>query len=309
MLGLALVVGSCVPLARGLYHSLSDRTLLELDAVVGGGPVIRPLYVAQGTVLQTALRIVLDAPAGAAEDLSVSYRYVVRAGSVILQREQGLLAIDSPEVTVRATDSSVADSELSMEKRFPVIAAPQSDLTVEVDIAPAAPAQEMAVRAQAILYAANADFALSFFSTLVLLILGLLLALTGAIAWLRSVVGVNVAADTTLGQDDRLWHMFCHLSALLGYLFPFGHVIGPASIWLARRGRDRFADVHGRDCLNFQIAVTLYGVIALILCFVYIGFVLLFVLVLVHVVAVMRAALRAQRGERARYPFSLRVLG
>jgi len=39
----------------------------------------------------------------------------------------------------------------------------------------------------------------------------------------------------TTSKDERTWGMFCHLSALAGYLIPFGHLIGPLFVWLIKR--------------------------------------------------------------------------
>ena len=102
--------------------------------------------------------------------------------------------------------------------------------------------------------------------------------------------------------------MFCHLTALLGYVLPFGHLIGPFVVWLAKREQVPFADQQGREAINFQLSVTLYTVVALIACFVFIGFLLLFALVVFHVAMTLYAALRAQQGDCVRYPLTLRVI-
>ena len=35
-----------------------------------------------------------------------------------------------------------------------------------------------------------------------------------------------------VNKDDRTWAMLCHLSALAGFIVPFGSVLGPLIIWL-----------------------------------------------------------------------------
>ena len=160
-----------------------------------------------------------------------------------------------------------------------------------------------------LLFSGVPQFKVSFFSALVLWILGILTVLIGAIWWLRHLAAAGVGpVDGPIGDDDRMWAMCCHLSALLGYLLPFGQLIGPAVVWMAKRERSGFVDAHGREALNFQISVMLYTVVALIACFVLIGFLLLFALVLFHVAMTLYASLRAQQGDAVRYPMALRVL-
>ena len=153
------------------------------------------------------------------------------------------------------------------------------------------------------------EFTVSFFTALVLWILGILTVLIGAIWWLRHLTGdVEAPVAASPGDEERLWAMFCHLSAMLGYLLPFGQLIGPSVVWMAKRDRSGFIDAHGREALNFQISVMLYAVIALIACFVLIGFLLLFALVIFHVSMTLYASLRAQQGDAVRYPMALRIL-
>lgn len=62
-------------------------------------------------------------------------------------------------------------------------------------------------------------------------------------------------------SSDRTWVLMCHLSALAMFLFPFGHVVGPLLIWLSKRDSDPEINEHGRASLNFQLSVTLYGMV------------------------------------------------
>ena len=36
-------------------------------------------------------------------------------------------------------------------------------------------------------------------------------------------------------RDSRMWAMFAHLSALAGYIIPFGSIIGPLIIWSIKK--------------------------------------------------------------------------
>lgn len=111
-------------------------------------------------------------------------------------------------------------------------------------------------------------------------------------------------------REEKNWALFAHLASLAFFLgIPFGNILGPLVIWLARKDQSAFVAEHGRESLNFQLSVTLYGLVSAILCLVLIGFVLLIALAVVAFVLVVMAALRADRGEPYRYPFTIRFVG
>lgn len=102
--------------------------------------------------------------------------------------------------------------------------------------------------------------------------------------------------------------MACHLGAFAGLLVPFGHLLAPLVVWLLKRNESDFVADHGRESLNFQISVSLYGIVAGLLTLVLIGYLLLGLLVIFDFVAVVIAAVRASNGEPFRYPFTLRLI-
>lgn len=147
-------------------------------------------------------------------------------------------------------------------------------------------------------------------TTLVLAILGWLAACLGALQWIRVEAARPAAAGPGSADEERarLWMLGCHLSALLGYILPFGHLLGPLVIWLAKRHASSAVERAGRSALNFQLSITIYVLVGLLLSFFLIGVVVLFVLVVFHFAAVLYASLRAQRGLDVVYPFSLRFI-
>jgi uncharacterized protein len=66
-------------------------------------------------------------------------------------------------------------------------------------------------------------------------------------------------------QTARTWHMWCHLSALAGFLIPFANLIGPLIIWQTKKNEIPSLDAHGKEAMNFQISVTIYWVITLVI--------------------------------------------
>ena len=107
----------------------------------------------------------------------------------------------------------------------------------------------------------------------------------------------------------RTWCVMCHASALLGVILHFpGHILGPLIVWLTKRGDSPEIDAHGKESLNFQITMLIYDVIAGLLCFILIGFLLLLALWVLNAVLVIIASMKASEGKFYRYPFTIRIL-
>jgi uncharacterized Tic20 family protein len=113
---------------------------------------------------------------------------------------------------------------------------------------------------------------------------------------------------TQVDQDSRTWGMFCHLSVFLGYVFPFANFIAPLVIWLSKREGSPFVDDQGKEALNFQISLVLYGLLTFLLCFVVIGFLLIPFVVIAGIVLPIIAGVKANNGEWFRYPMTIRLI-
>ncbi len=110
------------------------------------------------------------------------------------------------------------------------------------------------------------------------------------------------------GKDETMWAMFCHLSTLLGFVFPFGNIIAPMILWQMKKDEYPLVDDQGKEALNFQISMTIYVLIAFILVLMAIGIVLLIALGLFDLIVTVIAALNAANGQKYRYPFSIRFV-
>jgi uncharacterized protein len=108
---------------------------------------------------------------------------------------------------------------------------------------------------------------------------------------------------------DRTWVILCHLAALTLFLgIPFGNIIGPLVIWLIKKSESAAVDAHGKESLNFQISMSIYTLLAGLSCFVFIGFVLLPVALIMNLVLIIVASIKASNGELYRYPLSIRLI-
>ena len=116
-------------------------------------------------------------------------------------------------------------------------------------------------------------------------------------------------------SQARTWNMLCHLSALAGFVFPFGNILGPLLVWQIKKNEFPSVNVHGKAALNFQITLTIVVFVgmfaAAILSFIHIGF-LLFPLVmllgLAGLILAIIAGIKANNGEDYKYPYSFELV-
>ena len=108
--------------------------------------------------------------------------------------------------------------------------------------------------------------------------------------------------------EERQWGLFAHLSALVGFIIPFGSILGPLIIWQIKKNEMPFVDDQGKEALNFQITVFLAVIVSAILTVVLIGFLLLLVVGLGALVFTIIGGIKANEGVAYRYPFTLRLI-
>ena len=116
------------------------------------------------------------------------------------------------------------------------------------------------------------------------------------------------AAFGEVSAEEKQWAMFAHLSALSGYVIPFGWLIGPLVVWLIKKDEMPFVDDQGKESVNFQISMLIYLTISGVLWCVFIGVVLLPALLIAQIVFVIIAAVKANQGESYRYPLTIRFI-
>jgi hypothetical protein len=116
-------------------------------------------------------------------------------------------------------------------------------------------------------------------------------------------------------SQARTWNMLCHLSALAGFIIPFGNMLGPLLVWQIKKNEIRSTNIHGKAALNFQITVTLAALVgmavAVVLSFFCIGFLLIPIVILIGLaglVFAIIAGIKANNGEDYKYPFSLELV-
>lgn len=99
-----------------------------------------------------------------------------------------------------------------------------------------------------------------------------------------------------------------HLLGFAGFVFPFGNIIAPLVLWLVKRAESPYLDRIGKEVLNFQISYAIYGIVAGLLCFVLVGFLLFPILFIAWIVLMIVAAVKTGNGEEYKYPLTIRLL-
>lgn len=117
----------------------------------------------------------------------------------------------------------------------------------------------------------------------------------------------------------------CHLSALAMFIpiIPFGHIVGPLIVWLLKRGDYPTVNQHGKESLNFQISLTIYGLVSIfvvlasifsIVGLVFLPFVIITLIIawsalsILNLVLIVIAAVKAGDGQPYHYPLSIRLI-
>jgi len=116
-------------------------------------------------------------------------------------------------------------------------------------------------------------------------------------------------------SQARTWNMLCHLSALAGFIIPFGNMLGPLLVWQIKKNELPSTNIHGKAALNFQITVTLAALVgmavAVVLSFFCVGFLLIPIVILIGLaglVFAIIAGIKANNGEDYKYPWSLELV-
>lgn len=106
----------------------------------------------------------------------------------------------------------------------------------------------------------------------------------------------------TVSNNERMLATAVYLTSF------FSALIGPLIIWLLKKDESAFVDFHGKEYLNFFISFSVYSIVASILMFVLIGFILLPVIGILVIVFTIIGAVKAYNGEIYHMPLVFRIL-
>lgn len=111
-----------------------------------------------------------------------------------------------------------------------------------------------------------------------------------------------------INHEEQNFSMLCHLSALAGYIIPFGHIIGPLIVWSMKKDIYPEVDRQGKDALNFQISMTIWIIVSAFMILMVIGIFALIALGILHLIMIVVGAVKSSNGERFRYPITIEFI-
>ena len=116
-----------------------------------------------------------------------------------------------------------------------------------------------------------------------------------------STAGLEEIRQIESSKEARNMAMLCHLLGIVGFF-------APLVIWLIEKDKHRFVHEHGRAAMNYQVSLMIYYFVSGLLCPVIIGFVLLAVLTILHIVFSIIGAVKASKGKPWKYPIAIPFL-
>lgn len=109
-------------------------------------------------------------------------------------------------------------------------------------------------------------------------------------------------------KKAREWAMYLHLSLLVGHFALIAGIVAPVLMWQSKKDEWPRIDAHGKNAVNWLISYYLYLAVSGALCFVFIGFVLLPVVIVLGIVFPIIAATKANEGRTWTYPLAIPFL-
>ena len=106
--------------------------------------------------------------------------------------------------------------------------------------------------------------------------------------------------------DVNTWGLFLHLSQFFTYILPLAGLIVPLILWQVKKDESAIIDRHGRIVMNWILTEFILLLLIVPLCFILIGFALLFILSVLAIVFPIIGAIKAGNGEVWPYPCSIR---
>lgn len=109
-------------------------------------------------------------------------------------------------------------------------------------------------------------------------------------------------------SDETVLSVICHLAPLAGTIMVIGHVLIPLIILITKGKESEFVAYNARESLNFQLSMTIYWICTVVLMFVLVGILIAVPLAIFELSVMIKASIKASRGERYRVPMCIRFV-
>ena len=116
--------------------------------------------------------------------------------------------------------------------------------------------------------------------------------------------------DPTVTPEQRTYVLLMHLSLIATHFVGITLVLAPLIMWQIKKNESAYIDDQGREVVNFQLSLFIYGLLitglSIISCG--IGVIAFIPLYILAVVGMILGAIAANKGEYFRYPATLRLI-
>ena len=157
-----------------------------------------------------------------------------------------------------------------------------------------------------VLVGVDDEFGMQFWTVLMLLIAGLMCALTGMLLLARRQPKISQYKGI---EEDHVMAAKMHACGLLLFTgIPLLHFLLCYFLWVNNRQRSAYLDYQGREAICFQISISLYILLSLFMVFALIGLFTTPMLIVFHLVSTLIAVIMASQGKAFRYPANITII-
>lgn len=110
-------------------------------------------------------------------------------------------------------------------------------------------------------------------------------------------------------RKDNQLIVWTHLSQLSTFVIGFGSLIVPLILWASNKNDVHEMDEQGKQIVNFQLSMIIYGIISIPLILVFgLGLLLLLTVAILSFVMPIVNAIKVSNGDEPYYPMSFKLL-
>ena len=113
-----------------------------------------------------------------------------------------------------------------------------------------------------------------------------------------------------LSTEETKWAGLAHFSAFLGFIFPILALLAPLAVYWFKGEESDFIKKNAAEAVNFQIAMFILSLLTIpfIIITFGLGIFVIFAIMIIYVLAIIKAGIAAKEGNVVTYPISISVL-
>ena len=111
-----------------------------------------------------------------------------------------------------------------------------------------------------------------------------------------------------VSDEERTWGVLAHAGGFAGLAVPFGNVLAPLVVWLAKKDESRFVDESGVRALNFQLTWSIILLVTALSVLIAVGVVLFPLAILAWLILTVLGTVKASDGEVYDYPLTIHFI-